>query len=70
MKSGDIYEAKQDLTTHAANILDPKTYTIFLGTPLGRFALYTPATGVLFSFSPDTRLLPSGQKPAPSSYAH
>jgi hypothetical protein len=69
MKSGDIYEAKQDLTTHAANILDPKTYTIFLGTPLGRFALYTPGTGVLFSFSPDARLLPSGQEPAPSSYA-
>jgi hypothetical protein len=61
-KHGDIWEGRSDLETHRNEILDPKTFTLFLGTPTGRFALFTPATGVVFSFSPDPRLLPAGQR--------
>jgi hypothetical protein len=69
-KAGDIWEGREDLTTHAANILDRETYTLFLGTPSGRFAIYIPAKHYVFSFSPDERLLPRGQRVPPSSYAH
>lgn len=68
-KSGDIYEGTQDISTHSANILNPQTYTLFLATPSGRFALFIPKQNIVFSFSPDSRLLP-GKRPVPAaSYA-
>ena len=69
-KHGDIWEGRTDLETHKKEILNPKTFTLFLATPTGRFALFTPGTGVVFSFSPDPRLLPPGQTVAPYSAAH
>jgi hypothetical protein len=61
--SGDLFAGRLALVTHSANILDVSTYTLFLGTPRGRFALFTPGKNILFSFSPDPRLLPAA-KPA------
>ena len=69
-KKGDIYEVRQDLITYKANILNPETYTAFLATPTGRFTLFIPKKDLIFSFSPDPRLLPSDQKVQAASYAH
>jgi hypothetical protein len=70
MGKGDIQEARQDLVTYRANILNVARYTSFLGTPHGRFALYNAsANGFVFSFSPDTRLLPRGAVIPAASYA-
>jgi hypothetical protein len=69
-KTGDIYEVRNDLTTYKANILNPETYTAFLATPTGRFTLFIPKKNIVFSFSPDSRLLPPEQKPQAASYAH
>src|SRR5207253_2038600 len=70
MKTGDIFEGRQDITTYRQYILNPDTYTLFLATPLGRFTLFTPAKNIIFSFSPDPRYLPSDQKVPAASYAH
>jgi hypothetical protein len=69
-KAGDIYEVRDDLTKYKANILNPETYTTFLATPTGRFTLFIPKKNIVFSFSPDARLLPPEQKPQAASYAH
>jgi hypothetical protein len=63
-QAGDIYEGRQDLVRRRDNILDVTSYTLFLGTPRGRFALFTPGKNILFSFSPDPRLLPATQPAA------
>jgi hypothetical protein len=70
MKAGDVYEVRDDLTKYKANILNPETYTAFLATPTGRFTLFIPKKNIVFSFSPDPRLLPPEQKPQAASYAH
>jgi hypothetical protein len=67
---GDISETRSDLTTHRAQILDPRRYTAFLATPTGRFAIFIPAQNLVFSFSPDPRLLPRGARVPASAYAH
>jgi hypothetical protein len=69
-KAGDVYEVRNDLTKYKANILNPETYTAFLATPTGRFTLFIPKKNIVFSFSPDPRLLPPEQKPQAASYAH
>ncbi len=69
-KKGDIYEVRNDLTKYKANILNPETYTAFLATPTGRFTLFIPKKNIVFSFSPDPRLVPPEQKPQAASYAH
>ncbi|MBR0713557.1 DUF4157 domain-containing protein [Bradyrhizobium liaoningense] len=69
-KTGDIWEVRDDLTKHKASILNPETYTAFLATPTGRFTLFIPKKNIVFSFSPDPRLLPPDQKPQAASYAH
>ncbi|WP_375411396.1 DUF4157 domain-containing protein [uncultured Bradyrhizobium sp.] len=69
-KTGDIYEVRSDLDTHKASILNPETYTAFLATPTGRFTLFIPKKNIVFSFSPDPRLMPPEQKPQAASYAH
>jgi hypothetical protein len=69
-KTGDIWEVRDDLTTHTASILNPETYTAFLATPTGRFTLFIPKKNIVFSFSPDPRLVPPEQKPQAASYAH
>ena len=70
MKAGDVYEVRNDLTKYKANILNPETYTAFLATPTGRFTLFIPKKNIVFSFSPDARLVPPEQKPQAASYAH
>ena len=69
-KTGDIYEVRDDLATYKSNILNPETYTAFLATPTGRFTLFIPKKNIVFSFSPDPRLVPPEQKPQAASYAH
>jgi hypothetical protein len=69
-KTGDIWEVRDDLTKHKASILNPETYTAFLATPTGRFTLFIPKKNIVFSFSPDPRLVPPEQKPQAASYAH
>jgi hypothetical protein len=69
-KTGDIYGVRDDLTKYKANILNPETYTAFLATPTGRFTLFIPKKNIVFSFSPDPRLVPPEQKPQAASYAH
>lgn len=69
-KTGDIWEIRDDLTKHKTNILNPETYTAFLATPTGRFTLFIPKKNIVFSFSPDPRLVPPEQKPQAASYAH
>jgi hypothetical protein len=69
-KKGDIYEVRNDLTRYKANILNPETYTAFLATPTGRFTLFIPKKNIVFSFSPDPRLVPPEQKPQAAAYAH
>jgi RHS repeat-associated protein len=65
----DIVEARTDLVTRRANILDPKRYTSYLGTPSGRFGVYNPHHGTVFSFSPSSRLLPPNTQTPASAYA-
>lgn len=69
-KTGDIWEVRDDLTKHKASILNPETYTAFLATPTGRFTLFIPKKNIVFSFSPDPRLVPPEQRPQAASYAH
>ena len=57
-------------TKKAPYILDVSTYTCFLGTPQGRFGIYSPSADREFYMSPDPRLLPSGQQPPAAGYAH
>ena len=57
----DIGGARKDIETRPA-ILDPKTFTSYLATPRGRFAIFIPAQDIVFSFSPDSRLLPLDKK--------
>jgi len=66
---GDIPETMKDVATRK-EILDPKTYTAFLGTPTGRFSLFIPSQNLIFSFSPDPRLLPPDSKVPAAGYAH
>jgi hypothetical protein len=65
----DIVEARADLIKHQGNILDPSRYTSYLGTPTGRFGVYDPSTGTVFSFSPSPRLLPPNTQIPASSYS-
>jgi hypothetical protein len=65
----DIVEARTDLVTRRANILDPKGYTSYLGTPSGRFSVYNPHHGTVFSFSSSSRLLPPNTQIPASAYA-
>jgi hypothetical protein len=65
----DIQEARSDVEKRL-EILNRRTYTAFLATPKGRFALHIPAQNIVFSFSPDHRLLPKGSEVPTASYAH
>jgi len=60
-RSADIGGTRADVATRM-EIQNPVTYTAYLGTPQGRFALFTPGRNIVFSFSPDSRLLPLDQK--------
>ena len=60
-RNADIGGTRADVATRM-EIQNPFTYTAYLGTPQGRFALFTPGRNIVFSFSPDSRLLPLDQK--------
>lgn len=70
LRTGDLAEARSDLDSHRGTILNRDGYTAFLATPSGRFAVFIPGQNILFSFSPDARLLPAGATIAAGSYAH
>jgi hypothetical protein len=66
LEKADIGGASKDVATRP-EILDPKTYTSYLGTPRGRMAIFIPAQNIVFSFSPDSRLLPLDKTPSGAS---
>jgi hypothetical protein len=61
LEKADIGGARKDVDTRP-EILDRTTYTSYLGTPRGRMAIFIPAQNIVFSFSPDSRLLPLDKK--------
>ncbi len=54
----DIQETRSDAATRK-EVLDPTSYTAYIATPQGRFAMFSPGRNILFSFSPNPHLLPS-----------
>jgi hypothetical protein len=66
---GDIAGIIKDSKTRK-EVLDPQKYTAFLATPTGRFTIFIPAQNLIFSFSPNPRLLPPDSKIAAAGYAH
>lgn len=68
-ESGDIAGITKDSKTRK-EVLDPQKYTAFLATPTGRFTIFIPAQDIIFSFSPNSRLLPPDSKVAAAGYAH
>jgi hypothetical protein len=69
-EGGDIMGTRADLIRHLEQILDPTTYTAFLGTPSGRMGLFIPAKDIVFTLSPDSRLLSAGARIPAAAYAH
>jgi hypothetical protein len=68
-EKGDIAGITKDSKTRK-EVLDPQKYTAFLATPSGRFTIFIPAQNLIFSFSPNSRLLPPDSKVAAAGYAH
>jgi hypothetical protein len=66
---GDIAGIIKDSKTRK-EVLDPQKYTAFLATPTGRFTIFIPAQNLIFSFSPNSRLLPPDSKVSAAGYAH